>query len=86
MTDNEEAIIYGAMVSMQNNCKAILDLVNDHGTPEQKVAYKEGMYAVAMKLGMVLMPDAIERQKENRAKSRAKMDAYFEGRKEEVKS
>lgn len=58
-----EAIIYDTMKQMSDHSKALCDLVNKHGTDEQKQAYKEAVYAPVVRFSLVLGKDAIARHK-----------------------
>jgi hypothetical protein len=57
----EEIIIYDAMQAIMDNAKALCDLVNRCGSPEEKRAYRDGVYSPAIKLQVVLGSDGMER-------------------------
>ena len=61
--DLHEDIIYDAYVSILENSKRLCELVNKHGTDEDKKAYRNGVYATAIKLEVVLGTEGIERGK-----------------------
>jgi len=58
-----EAIIYDTMKQMSDNSKLLCDLANEHGTDEQKQAYKEAVYVPVVRFSMILGKEAIERGK-----------------------
>lgn len=66
-----ENIIYDTYDQLQRNAKPICELVNEHGTDEQKEAYTNGIYAPAVRLGIFLGREAIVRGKERHEKIEA---------------
>ncbi|MDH3770320.1 MAG: hypothetical protein OET79_04940, partial [Nitrospirota bacterium] len=63
MTALEEQIVFQAMESMNAAARVLVPVLNEHKSPEAAEAYKSGVYAVSMKLGMLLGLEAIKRQK-----------------------
>lgn len=58
-----EAILYDTYAAMTKHAKPMCELVNDHGTLEQKAAYRDGIYAQSVRLGVFLGQDALDRGK-----------------------
>ena len=77
----EEGLIYDAMVQINRRAEEIVKLVNDHGTPDQKQAYKDCIYAVSMKLGMIIGVDGIRRQEARHKEMDRKLQEFIEKRK-----
>ena len=78
MTEIEERILYDAMKAITRAAKLIVPALNEYGTEEQKEAYKSGVYAVAMKLGIVLGTDAIKRGEERHLRIEEQVKAFFD--------
>ena len=78
MNETEEMILYDAMTAIQRAAKLIVPALNEYGTEEQKEAYKSGVYAVAMKLGIVLGTDAIKRGKDRHLRIEEQVKAFFD--------
>lgn len=72
-----EAIIYDTMKQMSDNSQALCDLVNEHGTDEQKQAYKEAVYAPVVRFSLILGEDAIARHKTRHEEIRQQVKAYL---------
>ena len=75
-----EGIIFDAMESMNKHAATLVPVLNEHKSPEASEAYKSGVYAVSMKLGMLIGLDGIERQKARYAKIEAELKEFFERR------
>ena len=77
MTEDEEILLYDAMISIQKNAGAIMALANADGTKEAHKAYKEGVYAPCIKLQTILGHEAIKRGKARHDKISKEAAAYF---------
>jgi len=75
-----EGIIFDAMESMNKHAATLVPVLNEHKSTEASEAYKSGVYAVSMKLGMLIGLDGIKRQKARYAKIEAELKDYFERR------
>ena len=75
-----EGIIFDAMESMNKHAATLVPVLNEHKSPEASQAYKSGVYAVSMKLGMLIGLDGIQRQKARYAEIDAELKDYFERR------
>jgi hypothetical protein len=77
MTEEEEVLVYDAMRQIQLNSGPLADLVNEHGSPDQKEAFRHGVYSPAIKLQVVLGAEAMERGKKRWAETEMKCEAFF---------
>ncbi len=75
-----EAIIFDAMTSMNKHADVLVPVLNEHKSREVADAYRAGVYAVSMKLGMLIGTDGIERQGARHAKYAAEREEYRERR------
>jgi len=75
-----EGIIYDAMEAMNKHAETLVPILNEHKSPEAGQAYKSGVYAVAMKLGILIGLDGIERQKKRHDEIAKKLKEYLDAR------
>jgi len=82
MTENEinEIIIYDALASIMDNSSILCAFINEHGTEKEKQAYKDGVYAPAIKLQCVLGSEAMERGKKRHEEIKRQAEEFFKGK------
>lgn len=61
LDEEAEMFIFDTFRQIQRNSKLLAELVNTHGTPEQKWAYKDGVYAPVVRLSSLLHGAAMDR-------------------------
>lgn len=76
----EAAILYDCMDAMNKAAKILVPLLNAHGTPEQKEAYKSGVYAASMKLGMMIGTDNMDAQKRRHEEIERRVQEFVDRR------
>ena len=82
MSDAEEAVIYDAISQINGQAEVLVGLLNEHGTDEQKQAYKDCVYAVSMKLAIIIGLDGMKRGEARHAEIRRKIDDFVRTRKD----
>lgn len=80
----EAAILYDCMDAMNKAAEVIVPLLNEHGTPEQVQAYKSGVYASSMKLGMLIGVENLDRQKQRHEEIARRVQDFVDRRKSEA--
>lgn len=78
--ENDEIIIYDAMVLIRKNAKALKVLVDRCGTSSEKKAYSEGVYVPCIKLQLVLGADALDRGKKRHDKIAFEFADFLRGK------
>ena len=79
--DVVETIIFDAMEAMNKHAKTLVPILNQHKSLEAGQAYKHGVYAVSIKLGMLIGLDGIERQEKRHNEISKKLQQYLDERK-----
>jgi len=77
MTELEETLVYDALAAITKHSGVLCELVKRAGADEQQEAYKAGVYAPAIKLQVILGPDALERGRLRHEKIAADCAAFF---------
>lgn len=77
MTEHEEIIIYDTMVQILECAPILRQLLNERSTPEERDAYKRGIYAAAVRLGSLFTPEQRAAHQERHRKIKEECDAFF---------
>lgn len=72
--EDVESVIYSAMMSMNKHAETLVQVLNEHKSAEAAEAYRSGVYAVSMRLMMLIGSDGIERQKVRHDKIQVDID------------
>jgi hypothetical protein len=77
MTESEQIIIYDTMVSIQERAPTIVAILNERSTPQERDAYKRGVYAAVVRLSGLFTPEELAAHKARHEQMRKDCDAFF---------